>query len=272
MNKIPCTVGVLTYNNAETLARALTSVQDFDDIIVVDGNSTDGTQDIAAQFGARVIPQDAQFKNTEGRIIDFAGIRNQHLATARHQWFLFVDSDEFLSPESVAEIRSIVEKPIGANDPLAYLLPRKTMINGTVIDCATAYPNYQMRFFNRTGVSGFIKPVHERIALLPTTKTAKLVHPEYVPLDMTPAEFYEKQRRYLAIEVERRKDDTFLMWIQGTVYRSARSSLSYLVRHVRILLFCKGKKMPLWVEWMHHWYNWKLVTMTGAKFFTPRKR
>lgn len=265
--KIPCSVGVLTCNNALTLERALESVKDFDDLIVLDGGSTDATLDIARRFNARVLEQDRTYTNAEGRITDFAAVRNQHLAAAKHKWFLYIDSDEFLSQEAAEEIRAIVARPRSDRDPLIYDVPRKTVVDGICIDCATAYPSYQKRFFNLDGVTGFIKPVHERINPKPGVVVAKLVHPEYVPLDLTRTEFYAKQRRYLAIEVERHKNDTRTEWLRGVVWGSLRSTLSYLYRHAKLILFCRGTKMPLWVEWMHHWYNWKLVTLTGAKYF-----
>lgn len=268
MTKIPCSVGVLTFNNEKTLARALESVRDFDEIIILDGGSTDGTLEIARRFGARIVAQDPKFKNAEGRIIDFAGVHNQHLALASHKWCLYIDSDEYLSSEARDEVKNIVERPVRDGDPLVYELPRKTVVDGVCIECATAYPNYQKRFFHLDGVTGFIKPIHERINPKPGVKIGKLVHPEYVPLDMTPKEFYDKQRRYLQIEVERHKNDTSSQWLSGVVYGSARSSLAYLYRHIKLLLFCRGTRMPLWVEWSHHWYNWNLIVLTGKKYLS----
>ena len=49
---------MLTYNSEKTLRRALESVKDFDDIILCDGDSTDQTHAIAAEYGARVVRQD----------------------------------------------------------------------------------------------------------------------------------------------------------------------------------------------------------------------
>ena len=269
---IPCSVGVLTFNNEATLPRALESVKAFSDIIVCDGGSSDRTRDIAEQFGARVIDQDAQFKNQNGTIADFAGVRNQTLTAATHDWFLYLDSDEYLSPDVVEEIRAVVEAPESTTAPIAYRLPRKTVVQGVCIECATAYPNYQTRLFRKSASKGFVKRVHERPSLPKNAHIGTLTHPEYVPLNLTEEEMKNKQRYYLSIEVERHKDETFWQWLLGPVADSLRSSLSYLVRHVRILLFCRGVRMPLWVEFMHHWYNWELIRQTGAKFFTSRKQ
>lgn len=267
---IPCSVGILTRNSAATLERALRSLQHFSDLIICDGGSTDETLTIARKFGARIITQDTTHLDPKGAVADFAGVRNQMLRAATHDWFLYIDSDEYLSAEASSEIGSIVRTPLKNDSPRAFWLPRKTVIKGTVIECATAYPNYQMRFFHKSAVTGFIKRVHERIQLKDGVSVAKLHHPEYVPLDLTPKEMRQKQLYYLQIEVDRHQDNTFKEWLMGPAYGALRSSLSYLVRHVRIALFCRGARMPLWVEWMHHWYNWKLLTMTGSKFFKRR--
>ena len=57
LTKIPASVGILTLNSAKEIPRAFESIKDFDDIYICDGNSTDGTQDIARSFGARIVKQ-----------------------------------------------------------------------------------------------------------------------------------------------------------------------------------------------------------------------
>ena len=53
------TVLVPTYNEAETVGQVVDDFQEagFDDILVIDGDSTDGTERVAANHGARVITQ-----------------------------------------------------------------------------------------------------------------------------------------------------------------------------------------------------------------------
>jgi glycosyltransferase involved in cell wall biosynthesis len=52
MEKIRCSVGILTYNSGKNLRRALESVKNFSNIIIADGGSTDDTLQIAAEYGA----------------------------------------------------------------------------------------------------------------------------------------------------------------------------------------------------------------------------
>ncbi len=107
-SKISCTIAVLTFNSGKTLERALESAKDFAEILVCDGGSTDGTLLIAERYGARVLPQDARFKDREGRIMDFSGVRNQTLSAAKYDWFFYLDSDELLTPELVTELDGLI--------------------------------------------------------------------------------------------------------------------------------------------------------------------
>ncbi len=161
--KIPATVGILTFNSGATLRRALESVKDFEDIVLCDGGSTDDTLEIARAFGARVITQDAQFKNPNGTLKNFGGVRQQLLDAAKYDWFLYIDSDESVPEGLREEVQAIVSKEYKAGDPLVYRVPIGIMHNGRFLKYSSSYPGYQHRFFNKKSGAHFIKPVHERI-------------------------------------------------------------------------------------------------------------
>src|SRR3989338_4857320 len=116
MAKIPASVQILTFNNRDTIERCLQSVQDFDDIIVLDGGSTDGTLDVLARYGVRIYPQHEDWAFS-GPISDFSAVRNRGFDRARYSWFIYIDSDEFFPPETVEEIASIIR----ASAPSHYL-------------------------------------------------------------------------------------------------------------------------------------------------------
>ncbi|WNS43219.1 glycosyltransferase [Paenibacillus sp. MMS20-IR301] len=93
---------MIVKNEADTLARCLTSVRGVaDELIVVDTGSTDSTVSIARSFGARII--------THRWSGDFAAARNAGLAKARGSWILVLDADEELEPGSKDELRACAQ-------------------------------------------------------------------------------------------------------------------------------------------------------------------
>lgn len=247
--KIPCSVEILTRNSSPTLEKCLESVKDFVEIIVLDGNSTDGTVEIAKRYGAKVVKQ---YETNEPNVAikDYSEIRNKGLRLASYDWFMFIDSDEYLSKEVVEEIRSIVLDP----NPKAYIWwqPRKYILDGKIIDCATTYPNRQIRFFHRERVKEFIRPIHERIEVKPGAPTSRLRNYEYVPLG-TKTELAARWRRYTYMEAARQKaaSPARLMRLAS---RQKILFLFYFLRFLRNILFCRGTRLPWSYEWTRHKY------------------
>ena len=266
--KIPCTVAVLTRNSGKTLKRCLESAKAFVEVIVCDANSTDETLTIAASYGARVIRQDTRFLTSAGRIVHFGNVRNQTLAAATHDWFFFLDSDEYLGPEVIEEIR---QKTTEA--PAAFWVPRKYVYRGVVIDQSVSYPSQQMRFFNLTVANAFIKEVHEKIELLPGVVAKRLQHHMFVPLPDTASEMISRWRQYLAIENSQRAPISFLNWLRGAIHEGA-IAVRYLLRGIRILLASRGTRLPLSFELARIWYQYRLIadSFKKVRFFTNQKK
>lgn len=261
-NKIKCSVGILTFNSEKTLEKALNSVKDFAEIIICDGGSTDNTLDIANKYNCKIIRQDNKYKNPDGTINDFSGVRNQCLNSSIYNWFLYIDSDEYLSKEVVPEIRKIIQK----DNQFVFNMPRKYVLGNEIIDCATTYPNYQIRLFKKNKVKKFIKKVHERIDIKDDIYKYKLNNCEYVPLDSFNI-LKEKWSKYLEIEKKRNINLGFSHWLRYTLYQNLKVSLLYFLRLIKIFLFCRGNKMPFKYEMLRHWYNFKLISITSKNIF-----
>lgn len=254
MNKIPCSVCILTFNSVATLARALESVKDFDEIIVVDGGSSDSTLEIAKRYDTQVIEQDGTFKDADGRLIDYAGVRNQYLKAAKHDWIFALDSDEYVPPELVAEIRDTCD-----GVPVAYWVRRVYEINGKAITCTPGPASRQMRFFHRGAVKAYMKPIHERIVPNDNADIRTLTQPMRIPADTDVAGIVSKWRRYLRMEMERRSAISFRKWVRFSSKEFARM-LQYTYRYVRMLIFCRGTRAPLKLHALRLWYHWMLIT------------
>lgn len=94
----PVTVIVLTYNEEANIGACLDSLQDFtDEVFVVDSFSTDATLKIARNYTEKI------YQNLWN---DWATQRNwalDHLPLS-HEWILFLDADELLTPDFSAEL------------------------------------------------------------------------------------------------------------------------------------------------------------------------
>ena len=97
------TVHILTLNEEVNLPHALRSVAGWaDQIIVVDSSSQDRTVEIARAFGAEVY---------QNKFINHVQQRNwalEHPAN-RHDWVLYIDADEQVTPELRDEIERVLQ-------------------------------------------------------------------------------------------------------------------------------------------------------------------
>jgi glycosyltransferase involved in cell wall biosynthesis len=89
-------VTIIAQNEERNLPGLLATLTWPDEIIVVDGGSTDATAAIARSFGARVEMRPFD---------DFCRQQNHALSLAECDWVLSLDADERPTPAMVAEIR-----------------------------------------------------------------------------------------------------------------------------------------------------------------------
>lgn len=101
MERIPVSVIIVTRNEAERLGRCLEALSDFQEIIVVDSSSNDGTQAIVRKYGARLVDfvWNGRYPKKRQWCLD-----NLEL---RHDRIFFVDADEIVTPGLVREIRGL---------------------------------------------------------------------------------------------------------------------------------------------------------------------
>jgi len=248
-SKIPCSVGILTFNSASTLARALESVKDFEQIIICDGGSTDNTLSIAKKYGCTIISQSVESKNADNTIKDFSMVRNQCLDAAKFEWFLYIDSDEAASNELVGEVKKIVAVPTTS---YIYKVPIRIYIGGHLIKYSSNYPGYQARFFNRASGARFEKNVHERIVYnMEKFPAAVLYAPWYVFMTEDEANNYLTQNiAYAKKEALRHRGISFISYIRWIFFGSFMTVLKILVKTlINYVLHGFRDTMPFAVEW-----------------------
>ena len=129
---------LIVQNEQERLARALESVAFCDEVIVVDGGSTDRTVEIARRAGARVI---------ESPWPGFAAQRNVALDVARSEWILEIDADERVSPALRASIETLLAAP--PSGVAMAVCPLRNRFLGKLLGPSAKYPAYRSRLFRR---------------------------------------------------------------------------------------------------------------------------
>ncbi|MBQ2009391.1 MAG: glycosyltransferase family 2 protein, partial [Selenomonadaceae bacterium] len=89
-------------NEQENIRHSIESLKNqYDELIVVDTGSEDGTVDVVRSLGGNVFTYKWQD--------DFAAARNFALAKATGDWLIFLDADEYFSAATAGNLRRVLE-------------------------------------------------------------------------------------------------------------------------------------------------------------------
>lgn len=148
-------VALATYNEEENIKDCLESVRQLvDEIVVVDGSSTDKTREIAKKFGARII------KTTNKPMFHIN--KNMAIDACTGDWILQLDADERMTPELAKEIKTVVKRH-KKGDPVVYWLKRKNYFLGRFLKKGGQYPDAVIRLFKKGKAWLPAKSVHEQM-------------------------------------------------------------------------------------------------------------
>lgn len=140
--KVPVSVVILTYNEEKNIRACLESIIGFtDSIFIVDSGSTDGTLEIAKEFGITVVFN--KFDN-------YSQQRNWALThlPIPNNWIINLDADHRLTPELKTEITK--QFIIGISDQInGFLVSRRTIFMGKWIKYGGHYPTYHAVMFRK---------------------------------------------------------------------------------------------------------------------------
>lgn len=144
---------ILAKNEAHQVARAIRSALPLGPVLVIDSGSTDDTRGVAEAAGAEVV---------EHAWPGFAAQRRWAIQQARAEWILFLDADEELTPELVAEITGILAR----RDPAGgYLVPRRSLFLGRWIRHGAWGRDRVLRLFLRDRADVPERAVHEEVVV-----------------------------------------------------------------------------------------------------------
>jgi len=148
-------VVIIAKNEEENILDCLKSVEWVDEIVVVDGGSTDRTGEISKRFGASVF---SCFGD------DFSQRRNLGTRKVKSYWVLHIDADERVTRKLREEILDIVKNDGYGNTHFA--IPRRNYVFDKQMKHCGLWPDYVVRFFKKKDFVGWSGKLHEQ----PTVK------------------------------------------------------------------------------------------------------
>jgi glycosyltransferase involved in cell wall biosynthesis len=210
---------IITKNEATAIAACLASVSGLvDEVLVLDSGSTDGTRELCAKLGARVVDTDWP---------GFGRQKDRAVQEARHDWVLCLDADERLSPELATSIRTALAEPSFS----AYRCARRNRFLGRYLRHGEGYPDWSLRMFDRRAARWSHDAVHEKVICAAPigTLAGDLLHDSADTLDG----YLAKQNRYTSLAAE-------AAVLAGAQASTTRLLFSPLLRFVKFYLLRGG--------------------------------
>lgn len=274
---------VIALNEEQCIERCLQSLIFADEIVLVDGGSTDGTLERVNNFGAlhgKVRVEEFGFQG-------FAQSRNRALEMALGRWVFFLDADEEVSSDLGRRLKNISrENP--DHHPRCYSVRREEYFLGRHLKHGPGNPSHQWRFFLKQGVH-FKGEVHE----YPVFEGAvgrideAILHWPHLSIDR----FINKMNRYTTLEAL----DRFAQGQRTSLLHAILTFFStFLKNGIRYRGFWNGRAglvlvllesfsrtvrhLKLWLLWQVHegrlaydpWLGQKLkLPKPGVKEATP---
>lgn len=217
-----------TYNEEKNLARCLDSVKSIaDEIIVVDGNSTDKTVEIAGQYNAKVI-------NTTNKS-NFHINKQMAIDAAKGDLILQLDADEILDQELnefIKKTHALMNKAQLGPD-VAWYIKRKNYFLSRFLSKGGQYPDPVIRLFFKGKAYLPQENVHEQMSVNGKVGTAEghLLHFPYPNF----ASYMRKFNTYTSFEAERQQNSGLQLStpnaIRYFIFKPAVTFFKLYVRH-----------------------------------------
>ncbi len=255
-------VAIATFNEEGNISDCLKSVEDVaDEIVIVDGSSTDRTVEIAKQFKAKVsiVKNELNFHINKQKSFD--------LATG--DWILYLDADERVSSELKKEILMVInmsdEELVSYQDSLknkklflrhqeilemrdgkigddlkeyvAFFFPRLNFFLGKYLRYGGVYPDGVIRLFKKGQAYLPAKDVHEQMVVL---GRVGWLQNDLLHIDSPNFQRYlERNKRYINLIVNEFKNDklpkNIIQFFNYVIFKPISWFLLTQVRHKGIL-------------------------------------
>ena len=220
-------VALATYNEEKNLPACLDSIKDLaDEIVIVDGTSSDKTVQIAKKYGAKI-------KITTNKK-NFHINKQMAIDMATSDWILQLDADELVSIELRDEIKQLLRD--GLQKLNGYWIPRKNWFLGRFLMKGGQYPDYTLRLYKKGKGKLPQKDVHEQAEIQGESGYLKDAILHYPYKDFS--QYLIKWNRYnilFASQIkEEQRDKNFLqMFLYAIGYFLIKPSYWFLITYFR---------------------------------------
>ncbi|MTI44527.1 glycosyltransferase involved in cell wall biosynthesis [Roseibium hamelinense] len=138
--RLPLSAFIIAQNEADRIAKPITSVRDWlDEVVVIDSGSTDGTQAVAEELGARVV-----FNAWPG----YGPQKRFGEDQCRNDWLLNLDADEEVTEDLAAEIKTLFATETYRTSDFWRVMIRDTFPHEAK-PAPWAYGYHQIRLYDR---------------------------------------------------------------------------------------------------------------------------
>lgn len=145
-------IAIATFNEEKKIKRTLKSVTGWvDEIVIVDGNSTDKTVEIAKEFTDKIFSHENELM--------FHKNKNLAIEKCTGEWILFLDADEVITNDLKHEITEAMRN----NNFNGYDMPRANYFLGRFSKKGGQYPDVRIRLFKNGKGRWPCKSVHEQM-------------------------------------------------------------------------------------------------------------
>ncbi|HLL60115.1 MAG TPA: glycosyltransferase family 2 protein, partial [Candidatus Nitrosocosmicus sp.] len=168
---VKLSVAYAIHNEEQNIIRSLESVYEMaDEIVIVDGKSTDDTVDIIKKYDRDKKVNIYEYDNPSMFHIN----KQRAIEKCKGDWILQMDADELVSEDLKSEILNLLNSKFEIQNskltqsPIAYWIPRLNYFLGKPLRKGGQYPDSTIRFY-KNGVAKFpCKTVHEQVEVRST--------------------------------------------------------------------------------------------------------
>jgi len=227
MPKKELSVCMAVYNEAKNMRRCLSAVVDWvDEVVIVDGKSTDETVKIAKSFGSKI--KVYSFKNPT----NFLKNRALAMKYANSRWLLVLDADEVVTKKLKQEIL----KTVASSKKEGYWLPRLNHFLGKPLTKGGQYPDYCLRLVLKKLAFQPTENLHNQVSIKSRKKVTgylknPLWHYPYPSFEVYLRKWVQYSSHEADLLIEKKMKPSFWLFVKYFVIKPKLWFLKTYFRH-----------------------------------------